>query len=165
MLDLEIQKKINAIELAKQIQNVAEATRRSGMSRQTIHRNQKILKKQGSQALKRTFRKDHYPKNRTAKNRQIIKFSLKNPHFGQAQASLQMKKNEPNGQIKYENYLPENLLVGRLLRQSRSVINPTVSLGNDTFTIYLTTVSLEFLRHEYGVLTIHYSAQDPHRAE
>jgi transposase len=92
MLDLEIQRKINAIELAKQIQNVAEAARRSGVSRQTIYRNQKILKKQGSQSLKSTFRKDHYPKNRTAKNRRVIKFSLKNPHLGQAQVSLQMKK-------------------------------------------------------------------------
>jgi hypothetical protein len=36
--------------------------------------------------------------------------------------------------MKYENHLPENFLIGRLLRQSRSVINPTVSLGNDTFT-------------------------------
>lgn len=94
MLDLEIQRKIDAIKLAKKLQNVAEAARRSGVSRQTIYRNQKILKKQGPQALKRTFRKDHYHKNRTDKNieAQVIKFSLKNPHLGQAQVSLQMKK-------------------------------------------------------------------------
>lgn len=45
MLDLEIQRKIDAIELAKQLQNVTEAARRSGVSRHTIYRNQKILKK------------------------------------------------------------------------------------------------------------------------
>lgn len=94
MLDLEIQRKVDAIQLAEKLQNVAEAARISGVSRQTIYRNQKILKKQGPQALKRTFRKDHYHKNRTDQNieAKVIKFSLKNPHLGQAQVSLQMKK-------------------------------------------------------------------------
>ncbi len=94
MQDLEIQRKIDAITLAEQLGNVAEAARRSGISRQTIYKNQKILKTQGPKALKRTFRKNHHHKNRTTKaiEAQIIKFSLKNPHLGQAQVSLQMKK-------------------------------------------------------------------------
>lgn len=94
MTDLEIQKKIDAIELAEKLQNVAEAARVSGVSRQTIYRNKKILEEQGPQALKRTFSKDHYHKNRTSKNLEetVIKFSLENPHLGQLQVSLQLKR-------------------------------------------------------------------------
>jgi transposase len=94
MLDLEIQRKIDAIQLAEKLQSVTEAARRSGVSRQTIYKNRKILEKHGPQALKRIFRKDHYHKNRTKQNieNQVIEFSLENPHLGQSQVSLQMKK-------------------------------------------------------------------------
>lgn len=94
MADLEIKKKIDAIELAKKLQNVTEAARISGVSRQTIYKNGKILREQGPQALKRTFRENHYHKNRADKNLEgwVIDFSLENPHLGQAQVSLQLKK-------------------------------------------------------------------------
>ena len=94
MADLEIKKKLDAIELAEKLQNVTEAAKISGVSRQTIYKNKKILIEQGAQALKRTFKKEHYHKNRTQKNIEtlIIQFSLDNPHLGQAQVSLQLKK-------------------------------------------------------------------------
>jgi transposase len=99
MLDLEIQRKMDARELAKQLQNVAEAARRNGVSRQTIYRNQKILKKQGPQALKLTFRKDHYRKNRTAKNIgvEVIKFLLEKSTFRPSPGTFTDETNEPSG--------------------------------------------------------------------
>ncbi|MCD6027595.1 MAG: family group transposase, partial [Solimicrobium sp.] len=41
MADLEIKKKVDAIELAETLQNVTEAARISGVSRQTIYKNRK----------------------------------------------------------------------------------------------------------------------------
>ncbi|MBT6504282.1 MAG: helix-turn-helix domain-containing protein, partial [Deltaproteobacteria bacterium] len=43
MVDLEIQKKIDAIELAEKLQNVTEAARISGCSRETIYKNRRLL--------------------------------------------------------------------------------------------------------------------------
>jgi transposase len=94
MADLEIRKKIDVIELAEKLQNVTEAAKISGVSRQTIYKNKKILEEKGPQSLKRTFRKNHYHKNRADKNMEdlVIKFSLENPHLGQAQVALQLNK-------------------------------------------------------------------------
>jgi hypothetical protein len=95
MYDLEIQKKLDALALAEKLGNVSEAARISGCSRETIYRNRQVLKEKGPSGLKRTFNKKHYHKNRTAKYIEdtVIKFSLKNPHLGQAQVSGQLKAN------------------------------------------------------------------------
>jgi len=95
LYDLEIQKKLDAIALAEKLGNVAEAARISGCSRETIYRNRRLLKKEGPLALKRTFSGKNHHKNRTAKNIEetVIKFSLNNPHLGQAQISRQLKAN------------------------------------------------------------------------
>lgn len=95
MVDLEIQKKIDAIELAEKLQNVTEAARISGCSRETIYKNRRLLKEKDPQALKRTFRKNHHHKNRTAKKIEavVIAFSLENPHLGQVQVSAQLRTN------------------------------------------------------------------------
>jgi transposase len=94
MFDLEIQKKLDVITLAETLQNVSEAARISGVSRQTIYKNRRLLKEKGPQALKRTFRPDHHHKNRTDKEIEntVIALSLENPHLGQAQVSAQLKK-------------------------------------------------------------------------
>lgn len=94
MEDLEIQKKVDAVALAEKLQNVTKAAKLSGVSRQTIYKNRKILKEFGPQALKRTFRKEHYHKNRADKDLEklVIEFSLENAHLGQAQVSLQLKE-------------------------------------------------------------------------
>ena len=114
MVDLEIQKKIDAIELAEKLQNVTEAARISGCSRETIYKNRRLLKEKGPQALKRTFRQDHHHKNRTDREIEdmVIAFSLENPHLGQVQVSAQLKANyqielSPNG-VRYV-WLRENM--------------------------------------------------------
>ena len=93
MHDLEIQKKIDAIELAAKLGNVSEAARISGCSRETIYKNRRLLNEKGPMALKRTFRPDLRHKNRTAKTIEeaVIAFSLENPHLGQVQVSAQLK--------------------------------------------------------------------------
>ncbi len=93
MYDLEIQKKIDAIELAEKLGNVSEAARISGCSRETIYKNRRLLNEKGPQTLKRTYRSDIHHKNRTAKDVEnlVISFSLENPHLGQVQVSAQLK--------------------------------------------------------------------------
>lgn len=104
LYDLEIQKKIDAIQLAEKLGNVSEAARISGCSREAIYKNKRLLKEKGPHALKRTYRSDIDHKNRTAKNieKTVIAFSLDNPHLGQAQVSAQLKSGynielSPNG--------------------------------------------------------------------
>lgn len=93
MYDVEIQKKIDAIDLAEKLGNVSEAARVSGCSRETIYKNRRLLKEKGPLALKRTFRPDIHHKNRTAKSTEevVIAFSLENPQLGQVQVSAQLK--------------------------------------------------------------------------
>jgi len=91
--DLEIQKKIDAIELAEKLGNVSEAARISGCSRETIYKNRRLLKEKGPLALKRTLRPNIRHKNRTAKTVEeaVVAFSMENPHLGQVQVSAQLK--------------------------------------------------------------------------
>ena len=95
MLDLDIQKKLEVLELAEQLGNVSEASRLSGVSRDTIYRHRRLIKKGGIQALKRHVNEDHIHANRTDRQttEAIIEFSLDNPHLGQAQVSNHLKKN------------------------------------------------------------------------
>lgn len=100
----EIQKKIDAIELAEKLGNVSESARISGCSRETIYKNKRLLQKHGPLALKRTFNPDIHHKNRTSKDieKTVIQFSLDNPHLGQAQVSAHLKASydielSPNG--------------------------------------------------------------------
>jgi transposase len=126
MVDLEIQKKIDAIELAEKLQNVTEAARISGCSRETIYKNRRLLKEKGPQALKRTYRQDHHHKNRTDKEIEdvVIAFSLENPHLGQVQISAYLKTNyqielSPNG-VRYV-WLRENMNTSALrVQRSKS---------------------------------------------
>jgi len=126
IVDLEIQKKIDAIELAEKLQNVTEAARISGCSRETIYKNRRLLKEKGPQALKRTYRQDHHHKNRTDKEIEdvVIAFSLENPHLGQVQISAHLKTNyqielSPNG-VRYV-WLRENMNTSALrVQRSKS---------------------------------------------
>ena len=94
MLDLDIQKKLEVLELAEKLGNVTEAARISGVSRDTIYRHRKLIKEGGIQSLKRQVRADHIHGNRTDQEitNTVIEFSLDNPHLGQAQVSNQLKK-------------------------------------------------------------------------
>ena len=94
MLDLDIQKKLEVLELAEKLGNVSEAARLSGVSRDTIYRHRKLIKQGGIQALKRQARADHIHGNRTDRDiaNTLIEFSLDNPHLGQLQVSNQLNK-------------------------------------------------------------------------
>ena len=94
MFELEIQKKVDAIKLAEELGNVSEAARRSGVSRQTIYKNKKILETEGPEALRRSFNNDHHHGNRSPQEleRIVIEFSLRNPQLGQAQVSHHLRR-------------------------------------------------------------------------
>lgn len=94
MFDLGIQKKLEVLKLADELNNVTEAARVSGVSRDTIYRHRQILKNHGPEGLKRQITKDHHHKNRADKHleKTVVEFSLDNPHLGQSQVSRQMKK-------------------------------------------------------------------------
>lgn len=93
MYDVEIQKKIDAIELADKIGNVSEAARISQCSRETIYKNRRLLKEKGPMALKRAFTSSKHHKNRSDKELEdtVISFSLENPQLGQCQVAAQLE--------------------------------------------------------------------------
>lgn len=94
MFDLDIQKKLDVLELAEKLDNVSEAARISGVSRDTIYRHRKLIREGGVQALKKQVRADHVHQNRTDQEvaDTVIEFSLDNPHLGQVQVSNHLKK-------------------------------------------------------------------------
>lgn len=112
--DIDIQKKLGVLALADKLGNVAEASRLSGVSRDTIHRHRRLVKEGGIDALKRQETPDLRHKNRTeeALEKLIIDFSLHNPHLGQVQVSRQINARysaeiSPNG-VRYI-WLRENM--------------------------------------------------------
>ena len=94
MLDLDIQKKVEILELAEQLGNVSEASRLSGVSRDTIYRHRRLIEQGGIQALKRQVNENNVHGNRTDQEitDTVIEFSLSNPHLGQLQVSNHLKK-------------------------------------------------------------------------
>jgi len=91
--DQEIQQKLDVLALADKLGNVSEACRLSGISRDTIYRHRRLLKQGGIDALRRQETPGLRHKNRTDETLEklVIDFSLKNPHLGQVQISLQLK--------------------------------------------------------------------------
>ena len=91
--DIEIQKKLDVLALADKLGNVAEASRLSCVSRDTIYRYHKQIKQGGVEALKRQETPNLHHKNRTDKSveKVVIEFSLANPHLGQSQVSRLLK--------------------------------------------------------------------------
>ena len=79
--------------MADRLGNVAEASRVSGVSRDTIYRHRKLLKQGGIQSLKRQEAADLHHKNRTdrAIEEVVIKVSLSIPYMGQQKVSMRMK--------------------------------------------------------------------------
>ncbi|ATD06866.1 helix-turn-helix domain-containing protein [Pseudoalteromonas piscicida] len=91
--DYEIQKKLDVLALADKLGNVAEASRLSGVSRDTIYRHRKLIKQSGIESLKRQETPNLHHKNRTdrAIEEVVIEFSLANPHMGQSKVSRLLK--------------------------------------------------------------------------
>ena len=95
MEELTVQKKLDVLALADKLGNVSEASRLSGLSRDTIYRYRRLLKEGGADALKRQENPELRHKNRATEELEklVVDFSLENPHLGQAQRSLQLKTN------------------------------------------------------------------------
>ncbi len=102
--DIEIQKKLDVLALTEKLGNVSEASRLSGVSRETIYQYRRLINEGGIQALKRRENPDLRHKNRSSESleRLVIDFSLRNPHLGHVQVSRQLKEKytadiSPNG--------------------------------------------------------------------
>lgn len=91
--DSDVQKKLDVLALADKLGNVAEASRLSGVSRDTIYRHRRLLKDGGSNALKRQETPNLRHKNCTElsiENR-VVQFSIEHPHLGQQKVALKVK--------------------------------------------------------------------------
>lgn len=131
MVDLDVQKKLDVLELAEKLGNVSEAARISGVSRDTIYRHRKLIKEGGLQALERQVRTDHYHQNRIdqAVANTVIEFSLDNPHLGQVQVSNQLKKHyqiELSASGVRNVWLRENMQTCALRLQKKESLPATV---------------------------------------
>jgi len=94
MLDLDIQKKLEVLELAEQLGNVSEASRISGVSRDRIYRHRRLVKEGGIHALKHQVNEDNVHGNRTDQDvtDTVIEFSVNNSHLGQVQVRNHLRK-------------------------------------------------------------------------
>lgn len=93
MEDSDVQKKLDVLALADKLGNVAEASRLSGVSRDTIYRHRRLLKEGGSNALKRQETANLRHKNCIALSIEntVVQFSIEHPHPGQQKVALKVK--------------------------------------------------------------------------
>jgi len=93
MEDTGVQKKLDVLALADKLDNVAEASRLSGVSRDTIYRHRQLLKKDGRDALKRQETLHLRYKNSTALSIEntVVQFSIEHSHLGQQKVALKVK--------------------------------------------------------------------------
>lgn len=88
-----VQKKLDVLALADKLGNVAEASRLSGVSRDTIYRHRRLLKEGGINALKRQETPNQRHKNCTELSIEntVVQFSTEHPHLGQQKVALKVK--------------------------------------------------------------------------
>ncbi|MDJ6853062.1 helix-turn-helix domain-containing protein [Salmonella enterica] len=93
MEDTDVQKKLDVLALADKLGNVAEASRLSGVSRDTIYRHRRLLKEGGNNALKRQETPNLRHKNCTELSIEntVVQFSIEHPHLGQQKVALKVK--------------------------------------------------------------------------
>lgn len=93
MEDTDVQKKLDVLALANKLGNVAEASRLSDVSRDTIYRHRRLLKEGGSNALKRQETANLRHKNCIALSIEntVAQFSIEHPHPGQQKVALKVK--------------------------------------------------------------------------
>ena len=93
MQETDVQKKLDVLALADKLGNVAEASRQSGVSRDTINRHRRLLKEGGSSALKRQETPTLRHKNCTdiGLENTVVQFSIEHPHLGQQKVALKVK--------------------------------------------------------------------------
>jgi transposase len=90
--DLEIQKKLEVLALVEKLGNVSEASRLSGVSRDTIYRHLKLVKQGGAEALKRQETPNLRHKNCVDKaiEEAVVQFSVEHPHLGQQKVAMKL---------------------------------------------------------------------------
>lgn len=89
-----IKNKMGLLELASYLQNVSEACRVMGYSRDTFYRVRKAYEEGGMDALKEKTRRKPNRKNRVSDEveRVVVEMAYDNPAFGQVRASNELRK-------------------------------------------------------------------------
>ena len=89
-----VDKKLQLIELAHKTGNIAKSCQEIKCSRQTFYNYKKIIDEHGMEYLEKTLRKEHcFNKiNSQESIKQMISFSLHNPHLGEDQVSRKLKE-------------------------------------------------------------------------
>jgi transposase/DNA-binding transcriptional ArsR family regulator len=90
--DLAVQKKLEVLALVEKLGNVSEASRQSGISRDTIYRHLKLVKQGGADALKRQETPNLRHKNCVdmAIEEAVVQFSIEFPHLGQQKVAMKL---------------------------------------------------------------------------
>jgi transposase InsO family protein len=91
-----IKNKLGLLELASYLQNVSEACRVMGYSRDTFYRVRKAYEEGGMDALKEKTRRKPNRKNRVPDEveRAVVELAYENPALGQVRASNELRKRE-----------------------------------------------------------------------
>jgi len=91
---LEVQRKLDVIELAEKLGNISEAARLSGCSRETIYRNRRLLQEEGPLALKRIHKPEYRHTNRIDEDTEakVIALTLEKPYLSPLQMTVEMMK-------------------------------------------------------------------------
>jgi transposase len=115
--DNEIQKKLEVLALAEKLGNVSEASRLSGISRDTIYRHRKLIKQGGIHSLKRKETSGLRHKNCVDIDieRTVIEHSIQYPHLGQQKIAKEIRS-------KYGLQISPNGVRSIWLRQSMNTI-------------------------------------------
>ena len=89
----EFKKRIDAIQLAENLNSTPEASRKTGIPICTIVRYKKILKEKGKEGLRQACEKERHGRTRTPKDieAKVVALSLKNPQLGKEDISKQLR--------------------------------------------------------------------------
>lgn len=89
-----VQKKLTLLELGEYLQNVSEACRINGCSRQHFYDIKKAYESQGLEGLKEKTRRKPCVKNRVAPEVEeaVLQMALEYPAYGQMRASNELRK-------------------------------------------------------------------------
>ena len=92
--DLAIQKKLEVLALIEKLGSVSAASRQSGVSRDTIHRHLRLVKRGGPEALKRQETPNLRHKNCVDKAIEdaVVQFSIEHPHLGQQKVAIKLSE-------------------------------------------------------------------------
>lgn len=89
-----IRSKLGLLELGSYLQNVSQACKVMGYSRDTFYRFKKAYEQGGAEALLAANRRKPNPKNRIPEEieQAVLEFTIENPSFGQKRASDELRR-------------------------------------------------------------------------